>query len=90
VQGVRPRHLIVILDKGVYGYRSSWVYKTTGMSKDLAVLQYLDAVDTNADGIPELFFSIDFKGGNTMTLMYRQWNDTWRQTWRRGMVRCDA
>lgn len=90
VQGVRPRHLIVMLDKGIYGYRTSWKYITTGMSIDRPVLHYLDAVDTNADGVPELFFSIDYKGGYTFTVMYRQWNDTWREMWRRGMTRCDT
>lgn len=88
-QGVRPKHLIIVLDKGIYGYRATWRYQTTGMSKDKPALHYLDAVDTNADGIPELFFSIDYVGGRTQTSMYKQWNDSWRESWLRDLMRCD-
>ena len=89
VLGVRPRHLIVMLDKAVYGYRASWEYHTSGMTKDRFVLHYLDAVDANGDGVPELFFSIDFKDGRSYTVMYRFWNDTWRESWRHSPGRCD-
>ena len=89
VRGKRPRNLIVVMDKGVYGYHPSWVYATTKMKGDRTPLKFLDAFDVTGDGIPELFFTLDVDRGREWTFQYRQWNDTWRESWHHSEGRCD-
>lgn len=54
----RPRHLIVILDKGVYGYKPSYVYKSVANARDLPRRRFLGAIDTENDGQSELLFGV--------------------------------
>ncbi|MGV3709786.1 MAG: hypothetical protein ACO1Q7_13205 [Gemmatimonas sp.] len=85
----RPRHLQIILEKGVYTYRPSWVYSTTGGKTDKPLLRFLDILDADGDGNSEIFFYVEVQPGISFTLAYRQKNDTWVEYWRRSPARCD-
>lgn len=88
-RGKRPRQLIIVLDKGVYGYKPSWVYSTTKMpQKDQSAIRFLDAIDMSGDGTPELLFT--YESFPRYTLVYKQWNDTWRRVWEHNGRACDG
>jgi hypothetical protein len=89
IRGKRPRQLIVIMDKGTYGFKPTWVYKTTRMKGDMEGMRYLDALDTNGDGKPELLFTYSDPHYERYTLVFRQWNDTWRKVWEHNGRACD-
>ena len=78
--GERPRHLIVVLDKGVYGYKPSWTYKSLGNRKDQVRLKFLDFVDTNGDGLVELFFGARVEALPRFTRVLKFETDVWRET----------
>jgi hypothetical protein len=86
----RPRHLQIVLEKGVYGYRPSWVYSTTGTKADKPLLRFLEILDADGDGNSEIFFYVDVRPGISFTMAYRQKNDTWQEYWRRPPARCDG
>lgn len=85
----RPRHLVVVMEKGVYGYRAAWNYATTGAESDRPVLRFLDSFDVDGDGKSELFFSVPVPDGNSYTFLFQQKHDSWVEIWRRPPVRCD-
>ncbi len=74
----RPRQFIVVLDKGVYGYKPSWTYKTLGNMRDVAPLRFLDALDVNGDGLVELFFGLRDAPNAINTRILRFETDAWR------------
>lgn len=86
----RPRHLTVVLEKGVYGYRASWNYATTGSESDRPILRYIDSMDVDGDGRSELFFGVTIPDGTSYTIVFRQKHDSWVEMWRRPPVRCDV
>lgn len=85
----RPKHVVIVLEKGVYGYRPSWVYKTTGKVNDLPILRLLDVVDADMDGRAEIFFYVKVSLVDSYVLAFREGNDTWMEYWRRSPARCD-
>ena len=85
-----PRHVVVILEKGVYAYRPSWIYSTTGRANDRPILQFLETMDVDGDGKSEVFFSVDVSSGASFTVVFRQNSDSWKEFWRRSPQRCDG
>jgi hypothetical protein len=85
----RPRQLIVILDKSVYGYRQSYHYSSLGLRPPR--LTYLDAFDTNNDGKAEIFFGTGAKQKNGETydgiFVLRAEGEGWRP-FMEGLIRC--
>lgn len=80
--GQRPRQLIVILDRGRYGYRQSYSYSTVANRKALPRLVYLDYLDVDDDGHAELFFGLRNppSAANAMyTFVLHFENDAWRK-----------
>lgn len=82
--GQRPRELIVILDRGRYGYRQSYSYSTVGVGnrKSLPRLVFLDYLDVDNDGRAELFFGLRNppSPANAMyTFVLHFENDAWRK-----------
>ncbi len=86
--GARPRQLIVILDRGVYGYRPSYTYTTLGNSKSPPRLRFLDYLDVNDDGRAEIFMGIQFAGFPFATIVLHYENEVWREQLRFGGDRC--
>lgn len=80
--GQRPRQLIVVLDKGVYGYRPTFTYTTAATSKAPPRLYFLDYLDVDDDGKAELFFGINNKLAPAYTVVLRFENEAWRENQR--------
>lgn len=78
----RPRHLIVVLDKSVYGYKPSYVYKTVGNARDLPRRRFLGALDTDGDGQSELLFGVQHNASfySLVTYALRWEGDRWRES----------
>lgn len=85
-----PRHVLIILEKGVYTYRPSWIYTTTGKPNDRPILKYLESMDLDGDGNAEVLYGVDVGNNMSFTIAFRQYNDTWKEFWRRSPVRCDG
>lgn len=85
-----PRHIVIVLEKGVYTYRPSWVYATTGNENDRPILRFLEAMDVDGDGRSEVIYGVDVPGGASFTVIFRQYNDTWKEFWRRSPQRCEG
>lgn len=84
----RPRHFIVVLDKGVYGYRTTFTYTTIGNRSTRSYrLKFLDYVDVDQDGVAELFFSFSYGPSRTGVKAFRYENDAWKEIMFTG-VRC--
>ena len=87
--GQRPRQFIVVLDKGVYGYRPSYTFSTLGNALSDDRLAYLDFTDVDADGQAELFFTFTRLKKYHATVILRFENDIWREVFRE-LLRCQA
>ncbi len=85
----RPRHLLIVMEKGVYGYRPGWVYHTAGRTTDRPPLRFVESMDADGDGQAELFFEIDTPVGPYL-FAFRKRLDSWTEMWKRPPVRCDV
>ena len=88
--GARPRHLVVVLDKGVYGYKPTFTYTTLGNKLSPPRYRYLDHFDVDGDGKSELFFGLGIKGAPLYTIVLRFDSDAWREMLRNDRQRCHA
>jgi hypothetical protein len=86
----RPRQLIVVLDRGVYGYKPSYVFKTIGNAKDLRRRRFLGAFDADGDGRAELFFGLQAKEPLLGLVTYGlKWeSDSWHERFKYERLRC--
>ncbi len=87
-RGERPRHLVVVMDKGVYGYRPTFTYSTLGNKRSPPRFRYLDHIDVDGDGKSELFFGLGIKGAPLYTIALRFETDAWREVLRYKKQRC--
>jgi hypothetical protein len=86
----RPRQLVVVLDKGVYGYRPSFKFATLGNALSEPRITFLDYVDIDNDGRAEIFLGFKYRHVDqlldaTKALHYE--NDAWREIFKES-VRC--
>ncbi len=88
--GQRPRHLVVILDKGVYGYKPTYTYSTLGNKLSPPRFRYLDHIDIDDDGKSELFFGLRIQGAPLYTIVLKYEVDAWRELLRNERQRCHA
>lgn len=88
--GARPRHLVVVLDRGVYGYRPTYTYSTLGNTKSAPRLEFLDYIDVDDDGRAELFFGLRHVDAPFYTIVLKFANETWREMLRFSGDRCKA
>ncbi len=86
--GARPRHLVVVLDKGVYGYKPTFTYTTLGNKLSPPRYRYLDHIDVDDDGKSELFFGLRIKGAPLYTIVMRYEAEAWRELLRNERQRC--
>ena len=84
----RPRHLVVVLDRGVYGYRPTFTYSTAGNAHQNSPPRYyfIDYIDVDGDGRAELFFGSDDRRilsalpvPALYTVVLRFENEAWRE-----------
>jgi hypothetical protein len=88
--GERPRQLIVILDKGTYGYRPTYTFSTVGSRGTAPRVEFLDYLDVDNDGVPEIFFGLTERElAPLFTTALRFENDAWREVFRFTGNRCD-
>jgi hypothetical protein len=88
--GERPRQLIVILDKGTYGYRPTYTFSTVGNRGTAPRVEFLDYLDVDNDGVPEIFFGLSQRElAPLFTTALRFENDAWREVFRFTGNRCD-
>jgi hypothetical protein len=88
--GARPRHLVVVLDKGVFGYKPTFIYTTLGNKRSPPRYRYLDHIDVDDDGTSELFFGLRSTGAPLYTIVLRYEADAWRERLRNERRRCHA
>ena len=88
--GARPRHLVVVLDKGVYGYKPTFTYTTLGNKLSPPRYRYLDHIDVDNDGKSELFFGLRVAAAPLYTIVLRYEADAWRELLRNERQRCHA
>lgn len=86
----RPRQLIVVLDKGVYGFKPTYVFKTVGNAKDLPRRRFLGAFDADRDGKAELFFGLQAPQFPLVTYAIKFEIDAWHEGFKYERVRCHA
>lgn len=84
----RPRQLVVVLDKGIYGYKPSNTYTTVGNSRTPPRRKFLGAMDTDGDGISELLFGLDDARFPLVTIGLKFQVDTWVDAFTYDRGRC--
>jgi hypothetical protein len=84
----RPHHLIVVLDKGVYGFKPSYTYTDVSSSRVLPRRKFLGALDADGDGKAELYFGVQLPQFPLVTYAYRYEGDTWLETFKYERGRC--
>lgn len=88
--GERPRQFIVALDRGTYGFRPTYSFSTVGSRETPPRLEFLDYLDVDNDGVPELFFGLRERAlAPLYTLVLRYENEAWRELYRTVGNRCD-
>lgn len=86
----RPRQVILVLDKGVYGYKPSLTLSDVSTTRISPRRRFLGALDADSDGKSELFFGLGnaIDGGELVTYTYRFTGDTWIADWEFTRTRC--
>ncbi|MBL0937293.1 MAG: hypothetical protein IBJ03_00250 [Gemmatimonadaceae bacterium] len=84
----RPRHFVVVLDKGIYGFKPSHTYTTLGNSKTPPRREFLGAIDTDGDGKAELLFGIRDPRYPLVTMGLRFQVDSWVDAFTYERQRC--
>ncbi len=87
--GERPRQMIVTLDKGRYGPRPTYAFSTVGGPRTSPRLKFLDYMDVDNDGVPELLFGLlEVERAPLFLTVLRFENDAWRESFRFFGNRC--
>jgi hypothetical protein len=84
----RPRQLIVVLDKGIYGYKPSHTFSTLGNRKSPPRRRFLGAVDVDEDGKAELLFGLQDPRAELITIGFRFRVEAWDQSFTYERLRC--
>jgi hypothetical protein len=86
----RPRQLIVVLDKGVYGYKPSLTIADVTSSRIAPRRRFLGALDADGNGQSELFFGLgtQVERAELVTYSYRFVGDTWIADFSYERTRC--
>lgn len=88
--GERPRQFIAVLDRATYGVRPTYSFSTVGSRQTPPRLAFLDYLDVDNDGVPELFFGLRQPAQQPLfTLVLRYENEAWREIYRTTGNRCD-
>ncbi|WP_409892677.1 hypothetical protein [Gemmatimonas sp.] len=88
----RPRQLIVVLDKGVYGYKPSLTFTDVSASRVAPRRRFLGALDTDHDGKAELYFGLGERiaQGALVTYGYQYEGDAWLERFSYERTRCQG
>lgn len=87
--GERPRQLIIVLNKGRFGFRQAFKFSTVGTPGTPPRLRYMDHLDVDDDGVPEILLGLlDQELSPLFTMVLRFENDTWHEVYRFNGNRC--
>jgi hypothetical protein len=86
----RPRQLIIVLDKGPYGYKQSLTLTDVSATRMSPRRRFLGALDADGDGRSELYFGLadSIPRGELVTFTYRFTGDVWIADWEYSRTRC--
>lgn len=84
----RPRQLIVVLDKGIYGYKPSHTFSTLGNRQSPPRRRFLGAVDVDDDGKAELLFGLQDPRAELVTIGLRFRVEAWDPSFTYERLRC--
>ncbi len=90
LDGQRPRNVAMVLDYAMFGYRTTWIYATVGNAKTTPRLAYLDHVDVDGDGRPEILFGARGKVAPLLTMVLKYDGEVWLETTRYNRTRCQG
>jgi len=90
MMGQRPRQLVLVLDKGIYGYKPSYTFSTVGNNKSAPRLRYLGYVDVDGDRKAELLFGLQTPRAPLYTIFMRFEADAWREMAKYERGRCQS
>ena len=79
---------VVVLDRGVYGFRPSYTFTTLGNRRAAPRIRFLDYLDVDGDGRAELFFGLRNPRPQLYTIVLRFENENWREILRFEGNRC--
>lgn len=86
----RPRQFIVVMDKGLYGYKPSYTFTTLGNSQTPPRRKFLGFLDADGDGKSELFFGIQNPKFPLVTYALRFRADAWVESFKYERQRCQG
>jgi hypothetical protein len=86
----RPRQLVLVLDRGVYGYKPSLTIADVTTTRITPRRRFLGAIDADGNGQAELYFGLagSVPRGELVTYSYRYTGDTWIADWELARTRC--
>jgi len=86
----RPRQLVLVLDRGVYGYKPSLTIADVSTTRISPRRRFLGALDADGNGQAELYFGLaaSVPRGELVTYSYRYSGDTWIADWEFARTRC--
>jgi hypothetical protein len=86
----RPRQVILVLDKGAYGYKPSLTLTDVSASRLSPRRRFLGTLDADGDGRSELYFGLSDRipRGELVTYSYRFSGDAWIADWEYVRARC--
>lgn len=86
----RPRHLVVFMDWAIWGYKATWTYSTLGNKGAPPRFRYLDFIDVNDDGKPEVLFGVQNATDPLFTIVVRRDRPVWIEETRQRGRRCQS
>ncbi len=86
----RPRQFIVVMDKGLYGYKPSYTFTTLGNNLAPPRRRFLGFLDADGDGTSELFFGLQTEKFPLVTYALRYRADVWTEAFRYERQRCQG
>ncbi len=86
----RPRQLVLVLDRGIYGYKPSLTIADVTTTRISPRRRFLGALDADGNGKAELYFGLasSVPRGELVTYTYRYTGDTWIADWEFARTRC--
>lgn len=85
----RPKQFLVVLDKGLYGFKPTYVFSTLGTQETPPPMEWLGYLDIDRDGRAELFFGSRFDRKYPTTVALRFQTDSWTESFNQ-LLRCQG
>jgi hypothetical protein len=83
----RPKQFVVVLDRGLYGFKPTYLFSTLGTPETPPPMEWLGYVDIDHDGRAELFLGSRRDATHPTTIALRFATDAWIESFRQPL-RC--